>query len=71
MPLVGFLNALVVGTIDEGVKFRLEAFFLCDMGRISEINGIQNCKKKEKFIEDNRVNRVESSNEAKETRSIT
>ena len=68
MPLVGFLNALVVGTIDEGVKIRLEAFFLCDMGRISEINKVQIRKKEEKFIEENRVNRVESSNEAKETR---
>jgi len=56
MPLVGIFNALVVGTIDEGVKLRLNAFFCCNMQRIREINQIQIIKNDNGFIENYSAN---------------
>ena len=42
MPLLGFLNALVFGTIDDGVRERLKACLKCDRKRFSEINSQPN-----------------------------
>ena len=38
MPLLGFFNSLVVGTIDDGVRERLQAFFCCNMEKFYQIN---------------------------------
>lgn len=38
MPLLGFFNSIVLGSIDDGVRERIKAFLLCDMQRFQEID---------------------------------
>lgn len=38
MPLLGFFNSIVLGSIDDGVRERIKALFLCDMQKFQEID---------------------------------